>query len=181
MNLGGQSALESLSRDPNEAADEKGGRTIRHFGGGSVVISKVDPKGRLLRQEAILGRDVIIWQHATRLRTGALKKPSESALDAAFDEGPSRPRLERVRNLIGRYLGRDKYLQHLDRVVKLHAGLTFTSAEVVTESISNRLRMRWAQRKRRVDPGPGRGTRLALIAAAVLALLGLAGFVARSM
>jgi hypothetical protein len=135
---------DALLRAKNEDVDDKGTRTIRHTSAEATVVSRVDNKGRLLRQELTLGTEVVVWAHGTRIRTGLLATPGADAAQAAFDVSPSRVRLDRARQYVERSAGSDKYLQHLARTLLLSAGLGLTGAEVVTRQLDSKLERRQA-------------------------------------
>jgi hypothetical protein len=139
-----QSVMDSLVRVAPDEYDGRGLRVVRHVGPGVRVVSRVDTHGRLLRQELVLGREVVVWQHGTRVRTGLLPKEDAEAAAGKFDQDPSRLRLERARMVVTQYAGRDKYVRHLARAVQLSAG--FGGADQVTDDPAKRRRNRkaWA-------------------------------------
>jgi hypothetical protein len=140
-------STDALVREKNEAVDDKGTRTIRHTCAEATVVSRVDAKGRLLRQELTLGTEVVVWAHGTRIRTGLLAAAGAEASQAAFDVSPSRVRLDRARQYIERSAGSDKYLQHLARSLLLSAGLGLTGAEVVTRQLDKKGERRQAAQR----------------------------------
>jgi hypothetical protein len=165
------SPLETLVRQKAEDEDPNGNRLIRHVGKGALLTSRVDGKGRLLRQELLLGQDFVVWQHGTRIRTGVCLEPDRPEA-AQYDVHPSRSRLERARQAAESYLGKDRYVKHLSRVLVLTAGLGMAGAEVVTVSEDAAAAERARQR---VVPGGGLASRrnlgLAVSAMLVVVLL----------
>jgi hypothetical protein len=163
------SPIQTLKRQADEETDDHGHRVIRHVGLGAYLTSRVDQKGRLLRQELLLGQDFVVWQHGTRIRTGICLDP-EQPHAATYDLNPSRTRMEKARLAVQSYTGKDKYVRHLARVVVLSAGLGMAGAEVVTVS-EDEAQLARAERRRAEAGGPSRGLLLALGAAVVAALL----------
>jgi hypothetical protein len=150
--LAGASPFEALVRQQSEDEDDHGNRLIRHVGPGLFLTSRVDAKGRLLRQELLLGQDFVVWQHGTRLRTGVCTDPALPQA-AQYDASPSRTRIEKARLAAQRYLGRDRYIKHLARVLVTTAGLGMAGAEVVTVS-PDAAAMAREMRRRQERPGP---------------------------
>jgi len=163
------SPISTLVRQELEDVDDHGNRLIRHVGQGAYLTSRVDAKGRLLRQELLLGQDFVVWQHGTRIRTGICLDPDQPQ-NANYDLSPSRTRMEKARLAAQAYTGKDKYVRHLTRVVVLSAGLGMAGAEVVTVSEDEARAARERERAAGAG-GPSRGLLLALGAAVVVALL----------
>jgi len=168
------SAITNLARERNEAIDERGRRTIRHAGPGAQLTSVADAAGRLLRQELVLGTEVIIWQHGTRIRTGLVPAGAADGSAGQFDRQPSRSRLDRARQAVEQYSGSDKYLQHLARIIALSAGLSLGGAEVVTRTAQDRL----SKKRKKQSAGPDLKT-WALIALACVVVFVAVYFAAR--
>jgi hypothetical protein len=150
------SAITTLTRERTEAVDDRGRRTIRHSGEGALLISLADGDGRLLRQELVLGTEVIVWQHGTRIRTGLVPAGAADASAGQFDRQPSRSRLERARQAVEHYAGDDKFLLHLARIIALSAGLSLGGAEVVTRSAQDlRSNKQLQKKKQQRQPAAG--------------------------
>lgn len=167
--------VDALTREQAEDRDEKGNRTIRHSGRGARLVSRVDAKGRLLRQELTLGQDVVVWAHGTRIRTGILANEAHDASHAGFDREPSRTRLDRARQTLEKHAGKDKYLKHLARAIALSVGLTLPGAEVVTvgevQRAAKRSELRAQQRRRQFAGWLVGGGIAAVVLLIVLAVL----------
>jgi hypothetical protein len=164
------SPIRTLVRQQQEDTDDRGNRLIRHVGESAFLTSRVDAKGRLIRQEFLLGEDFVVWQHGTRLRTGICRDPA-APQSAKFDLNPSRTRIERARLAAEAYRGEDRYIKHLARVVGLTAGLGMPGAEVVTESDDEALLRKLDQRRSRAASST---TRRLLLGGGVLAAAGVA-------
>jgi hypothetical protein len=161
--------IDTLVRQEFEDVDDNGNRMIRHLGDGAYLTSRVDQRGRLLRQELLLGEDFLVWQHGTRLRTGLCHRPDEPQR-AIYDPSPSRTRIETIRLAIQGYRGKDKYIRHLSRVVVHTSGLGMAGAEVVTVSEEAAALMR-LERRRAVEAS--KRSRQLLFAAGAAAVLGI--------
>lgn len=126
--------LSQLLRNPSEAIDANGRRTILHACSAGQLLSVADANGLVRRQELVFEREIIVWQHGTRIRTGLVPKGASDSTAATFDAHPNNERLTRARQALGRYRGPDKYLHHLDRVLSLSAGLALVDTDVVTRT-----------------------------------------------
>jgi hypothetical protein len=168
--LAGASPLQSLVRQQSEDEDDHGNRLIRHVGPGLFLTSRVDAKGRLLRQELLLGQDFVVWQHGTRLRTGVCVDPAQPQA-AQYDASPSRTRIEKARLAAQSYQGRDRYIKHLARVVVTTAGLGMAGAEVVTASPDAAAVARQLRRPEARGAPAWRGPLIAVVLLALAALL----------
>jgi hypothetical protein len=126
--------LSELVRSPSETVDTTGRRVILHTCAAGQLTSVADKGGRVRRQELLFEKEVIVWQHGTRIRTGQVPKGATDSTAAKFDAQPNLERLTRARLALGRYRGSDKYVTHFERVLALSAGLALVDTDVVTRT-----------------------------------------------
>lgn len=178
---------EALSRAVNalyriraveQPPDADGLRSVWHqCAAGADLLSFVDEKGRVVRQELTLVTDHFRWTSQHGLITGEAGSGPRSSANAAsdevsFDPKISEDRVRRAAQALGTYKGEDRYLRNMQRVLNLViAGLQPLDAPTVTRSASRgELLAAAAAPQRQVVPIVV-GVSLLLIAAAVVAAM----------
>jgi hypothetical protein len=173
------SAIQSLFRVSGTElkTDASGLRPVWHHGAtGAELMSYVDPKGHLVRQEFTLFDEHFLWTSDRGLRTGVVGEEYGTAVkgtpEVTFDREPLADRIERANEALGAYSGEDRYILHLKRIIALMLqGLQTHDEESVT-SVQEQL---GGAGRRPSSPGSGnRSMMFAVIAAAVVAALGVA-------
>ena len=135
------SAIQSLFRVTGTELkpDAAGLRPVWHHGAnGAELMSYVDTKGCLVRQEFTLFEEHFLWTSDRGLRTGLVSEESsvsgvKATPEVKFDREPEIDRIERANEALGAYSGQDRYILHLKRIIALMLqGLQTHEEESVT-------------------------------------------------
>ncbi len=137
-------ALASLYRvrAAESQPDEAGIRQVWHQGTrGADLLSWVDERGRVNRQELTLLGDFFVWTSTDGLRTGRVREGdhARSTLKGSdlvsLDLELSPERVLPAAHALGQYDGDDRYLQHVKRLLALSAnGLEHREEVTVTRA-----------------------------------------------
>lgn len=142
---------------------------------GAELVSTVNERGHVLRQELTLLDGYFLWSTERGLQTGAVEDEGPKAVVNAgpvieLDGEVSAERLDRALEAFSGYAGNDRYIQHLVHVMELtRDGLPATEEDTVT-SVSP-LEVQKARSRRRLWMVAGVAlTVAAVVAAAAVAL-----------
>lgn len=104
-----------------ERATPDGGKKVWHQGEGGVeVISFVEPRGHVTRQEIYVAEVVVVWNAGAAFSSGKLARP-DSATDAESvlpDSSLQPSALTDAHSVMEGYGGDDRYLLHLRDVLR---------------------------------------------------------------
>ena len=153
---------------------EDGLKSVWHQGAkGADLLSYVDARGHVTRQELTLLDDYYLWTSQHGLRTGYVVEDggsmaAKAAATVTLDQDNDPTRILRGQAAMATYGGEDKYIRHTTEVLSLAArGLAQTAEKTVTRSLSKEGLAAMGQAMKR-----GKWWLLPLIAAA----FGLLGF-----
>jgi len=166
-------AVQSLARiRAAETTDGEGLRRVWHQAADVDLLSWVDDKGMLLRQELTLFGDHFQWTTDYGLCTGQVSGSDGSSAGhasdtVALDAAISKERLQAAHAALAPYHGDDKYIEHIKHVVAQFLRGLQDRDEVVITITKNKAA--------KVAAAEGRRSPVVWVVVAAIAVLAVAG------